>query len=84
MSHWENDFGDEFETREEAFEDVTEKMDDMDLARGLESIIEFKVLLEWAMKQDGFWDHFCDEIEQAEMEFFDDNYYEVIDEEEDE
>lgn len=84
MSHWENEFGDEFETREEAFEDVTEKMNDMDLACSLESIIGFKALLDWAMAQDGFWEHFCDEIEQAEMEFFSDNYYEVEDEEEDE
>lgn len=84
MSHWENEFGDEFETREEALESVTERMDDRDLTCALEYSIGFSVLLDWAMQQDGFWDHFCDEIEQAEMEFFSDNYYEVEDEEEDE
>ena len=84
MSHWENEFGDVFETREDAFEDVSEKMDDTDLACSLESIIGFKTLLDWAVTQDGFWEHFCDEVSEAELEFFSDNYYEVEDEEEDE
>ena len=82
MSHWENEFGDEFATREEALESVTEKMDYTDLACALEYSIGFRTLFDWAMQQDGFWDHFCKEIESAETEFFNDNYYEVEEEDE--
>ncbi len=82
MNHWENDFGEEFETEEEAREDAFEKMEQADLIEGLEISIGFTTLLEWAMKQPNFWDDFNDAICEAEDIFFRDNYYEVKDSEE--
>ena len=80
MSHWENEFGDVFESREDAYEDSWNKMEDFELANALEYIIGFRALLEWAMQQDGFYEYFSEQIDEAENEFFSEHYYEVEDE----
>jgi len=78
-THWENDFGEEFETEEEARDDVYEKMDQIDLIEGLKTSISFTTLLAWAIKQPNFWDDFNDAVYEAENMFFHDNYHEVED-----
>lgn len=81
---WENDWGEEFDTEEEARENIHEHMDRDDYKWRLGYIISCDKLLAWAMEQDAFYERFQEEISRAEGEFFEDNYHEVEEEDEDE
>lgn len=81
MTHWENDWGDEFETEEDARNDATERMDWPNYEDELQYIISFHQLFTWARKQEGFVEHFENEFYEAEDNFFTSNYHEVNDEE---
>ena len=80
-THWENEWGDEFETREDAFEDACERMDSTDLDEELGMVLSFSDLLDWCWRQPNFMDDFDDAIQKAERNYFENNYYEVKDEE---
>ena len=81
-THWENDWGDEFETREDAFNDACERMDRTDLNEELGMVLSYSDLLDWCWRQPNFIDEFYEAIEEAERNWFENNYYEVEDEEE--
>ena len=81
-THWENEWGDEFETEEEAREDSYERMDHTDLNEELGMVLSYNDLLNWCWKQPNFIDEFWEAIEEAERNYFENNYYEVEDEEE--
>ena len=83
MARWANAWGDEFETIEEALYDVHKRMSDTDFHMYLEYLISFTSLLDWAMKQDSFWERFNSEVSKAEEDYFHDNYNEIEDEEKD-
>lgn len=83
MAHWENDWGEEFETEEDAREDVVEKMDWSAYEDELQYTISWHTLFEWARQQDGFFERFETNFYDAENEFFKANYHEVEDDEED-
>ena len=74
---WENDFGETFDTEEEARENVWEHMEREDYEDELEYIINHSKLLSWAMDQDAFYERFQEEISKAEAEFFDEYYHEI-------
>lgn len=76
---WENEFGEQFETEEEAREDVYESMELQDYINGLAEKIDKSQLLEWCWQQTKgkFIDDFNDEIAEVEDDFFRENYYEV-------
>ena len=82
MRHWENDWGDEFETREDAFEDARTRMNRVDLDEEMGMVLSFSDLLDWCWQQPNFIDDFYDAIEEAEQNYFENNYYEVEDDEE--
>ena len=77
---WENEWGEKFDTEEEARENVWERMECEDYEWRLEDIISYSQLLMWAMKQDAFYERFQDDISKVEAEFFDDYYYKVEEE----
>lgn len=81
---WENDWGETFDTEEEARENVYEHMKRDDYEWQLEYIISHDKLLAWAMEQDAFYERFQEEISKAEAEFFDEFYHEVEEEDESE
>jgi len=74
MEVWRRDDGVEFESEEEAYLDSLEycadELPDMLLDYG----INFSKLLDWAMKQEGFWEAFDDEITEARGMLFEDFY----------
>lgn len=77
MNHWEDEFGNRFETEEEARDDSYEKMSKFDLIGHLGTILSYTEILEWAMHQDDFWERFDSAIFAAQDEFFQDYYFEV-------
>ena len=77
---WENEWGETFDTKEEARENVWEHMDRENYEWRLEDFISHSKLLSWAMEQDAFYEAFQDEIGKAEADFFDDYYYKKEDE----
>lgn len=77
MAHWENDWGEEFETEEEARENVLENIEWADYEEQFFDIVPFHNLFEWARKQDGFFEDFEMELCEAENRFFNDNYHEI-------
>ena len=83
MARWENYWGEEFETEEDARENVCEHMEWDDYENEMQYTISWHDLFEWARKQEGFFDHFEIDFYDAENEFFKANYHEVEDEEDD-
>lgn len=77
------EFGSEFETYEEAAEALVESMEPDDYIELLGYRIDFYRLLNWAMKQQKFFEDFEDEIHKVEEEFCDTyiSYYEDEEEE---
>ena len=73
MEVWRRDDGVEFESEEEAYLDSLEYCAD-ELPDMLGCGMNFSKLLNWAMKQDGFWEAFDDEITEARGMLFE-NYY---------
>ena len=81
-THWENEWGDEFETEEEAREDSYARMNRTDLNEELGMVLSFSDLLDWCWNQPNFVDEFWEAIEEAERNYFESNYYEVEDDKE--
>lgn len=74
---WENDFGEEFETEEEAHDNLYERMELDDYLTRIGDRVDVQKLLRWAWRQGGFYEAFYDEIVAAEDSFFEENYREV-------
>lgn len=71
-----------FETEEEAFEDACDMMWlHGDIGEYLKPWVSYDELLDWAMKQDGFFDHFGDDFYKAQRDYFEDFYFEIEDDE---
>ena len=79
---WENDFGEEFETQEEARENVYERMELDDYLTRISDIIDVDKLLRWAWGKADFFETFDEEVLDAERRFFEDNYHECVVEDE--
>ena len=77
------DDGIRFHSFDEAWDDMAEWMDDDDFEGCFSNIVSYEKLLKWAKKQDDFWKTFEDEICSAKMEFFENFYSEIEEEEED-
>ena len=73
MEYWRRDDGIEFESEEEAYLDSFEYCEDA-LADTLCNILDSDKLLSWAMKQEGFWEAFDNEITEARGMLFEDFY----------
>ena len=73
MEIWRRDDGVEFESEEEAYLDSLEYRGD-ELADVVCNIINPDKLLDWAMKQEGFWEAFDDEITEARGMLFEEFY----------
>ena len=72
----------EFDTEEEAFDDACNEMFDYS-EEYLKPWVSYDELVAWAMKQDGFFDTFEDDLYKAQRDFFDDFYFEMEDDEDD-
>ena len=70
----------EFESEEEAFDDACNEMFDCS-KEYLKPWISYNKLVAWAMKQEGFFDKFGDELYKALRDFFDDFYFEMEEDE---
>jgi hypothetical protein len=81
MAMWQNEWGDTFETEEEARDNVIEQMDWDDFKEYMQYSINWNDLFEWARKQEGFFEEFENQFCDAENEFFE-QYYSMIDNEE--
>lgn len=71
----------EFMTYDEAWEDMQEQMALEDFSEYFGCHVGYDRLLEWAMKQENFFNDFEDEYTQAEQDYFCDYYHEIEDEE---
>ena len=70
----------EFDSEEEAFDDAGREMLDYS-EEYLKPWVSYNELVEWAMKQDGFFDAFEDDLYKAQRDFFEDFYFESEDDE---
>lgn len=77
---WENEWGDTFNSEEEAYEDCLDRMTTEDYADEMFFHLSSDDLLHWAMEQEGFWERFADVIADIRQEFFT-NYYSKIEDE---
>ena len=73
--------GMKFEIEEEAFDDAGYEMLPDYGEDYLKPWVDYYDLLKWAMKQDGFFDAFEDELYKAQRDFFNDFYVEMEDDE---
>lgn len=73
MEVWRRNDGVEFESEEDAYLDSLEYCAE-DLVDALCDTLNSDKLLDWAMRQDGFWEAFDDEITEARGMLFE-NYY---------
>ena len=73
MEVWRRDDGVEFESEEDAYLDSFEYCD-ASLADALCDTLNSDKLLDWAMKQEGFWEAFDDEITEARGMLFENSY----------
>ena len=75
---WYNEWGQEFETKEEAMANCVEKWNDYDLYDLLESYanISWTDIVRWAIKQPNFATDFSKDIELAKQDFFNSCFYE--------
>ena len=72
----------EFDSEGEAFEDAcNEMLTDGSIGDYLKPWVSYDTLLDWAMKQDGFFDFFDDDIGKAQQDYFNDFYFEMEDDE---
>ena len=71
----------EFEFEDEAFDDAGYEMLDGYGEDYLKPWVSYNELLMWAMKQDGFFDAFGDDLYKAQRDFFNDFYVELEDDE---
>lgn len=70
-----------FDSEEEAFDDAGYEMLDGYGEDYLKPWVSYNELLMWAMKQDGFFDAFEDNLYKAQRDFFNDFYVELEDDE---
>ena len=71
----------EFESEEEAFDDAGYEMLPDYGEDYVKPWISYDELLTWAMRQNGFFDVFEDKLYKAQRDFFDDFYFEMEDDE---
>lgn len=74
---WENDYGDEFETEDEAREDAVENMTKEDYLEYFENHVNTRELLEWAWRQVTFFEDFENQLMDAEDAYFNDCYHKI-------
>ena len=73
-----------FDSEDEAFGDACmEMLTDGATGDYLKPWVSYDELLAWAMKQDGFFEVFEDELSKAQQDYFNDFYFEMEDEDED-
>ena len=67
-----------FDSEEEAFGDACmEMLTDGATEDYLKPWVSYNRLVAWAMKQDGFFDAFEDELYKAQQDYFNDFYFEM-------
>ena len=71
-----------FDSEDEAFGNACmEMLTDGATGDYLQSYVTYDKLLNWAMTQDGFFDVFEDELYKAQQDYFNDFYFEMEDDE---
>ena len=69
--------GDIFENYDEAREDMYNTLTTRELAEKFFEIISCEELLSWGLKDSNFWEHWDNEIYDAEEKIFDETYVEI-------
>lgn len=77
MTIWENDYGEQFEDFDDAWESVSENMTVDDYLQYMEDHVDVRKLLQWAWKQAGFVDDWYAMLDDAETQYFKDNYHKI-------
>ena len=72
----------EFDSEDEAFGNACmDMLTDGATGDYLKPWVSYDELLDWAMKQDGFFDYFEDDFSKAQQDYFEDFYFEIEDDE---
>lgn len=74
---WQNQYGDEFDTRDEAYQDAEEMLDSDDILRWIVGRYPASTILEW------MGDKGLDPVLECIDEYFNENYTEVEDDDDD-
>lgn len=69
--HWHNDWGEEFDSYEEARDKTLEHMEEEDLLDFIFYCRNKDEIIRWAIRQEKFYEEFEDLIHQAEEDFLD-------------
>ena len=82
---WTSEFGGEFDDYEDAWQDCNDNMELCDWADFFHNRVSYESLFTWCLEQPAFWDHFQDDLDMAQQEYFDEYYTEIeVDDEEEE
>lgn len=76
---WENEYGEVFETEEDARDSVGEYMDIDDYCEYMGYHMTFDELFHKVVGLNGFWDALEDELSTAESVYFNDHYHKTDD-----
>ena len=78
---WHNEWGEDFNSYEEARDETLKRMDEEDYLDVLTTPAIALKIVKWAMKKEDFYDQFQDEIDRIEQEFLDEYLWEEEEEE---
>lgn len=78
---WHNEWGEDFNSYEEAREETLKHMDEEDYLDVLTTPAIAWEIVKWAMKKEDFYDQFQDKIDRIEQEFLDEYLWEEEEEE---
>ena len=82
---WVGSDGEEYDTQDEAWEQACAEFDLSDFFAYIDDTMSFEEFFDRVSKMPGFWDEFERDFDNAELDYFDDNYKEKeVDVEEDE
>ena len=77
MTHWENNYGDVFETEEQARENAVQEMSWDDICEYFKTVMTFDDLFDTVRRRmRNFYEEFEMEIMDAEDDYFNKNYHE--------
>ena len=78
---WHNEWGEDFNSYEEARDETLKHMDEEDYLDVLTTPVIAWEIVKWAIKKEDFYDQFQDTINRIEQEFLDEYLWEEEEEE---
>lgn len=79
MTYYQTEYGGRFDTYDEAMEACLNDQEMEDFEEYFSYQVSYTKLFNWAIKQEKFYNDFCDEIDKANQEYLNDSITECED-----